>query len=146
MDVFKKALEFTLKWEGAYVNNPADRGGATNQGITQKTYDIYRRKRNLVPQGVRHLSDSERDWIYRTSYFDAIDGTNKPPKLAIACFDFAVNSGPKRALDYYVDDLDEYLTRRKNFFLKIAHGNQYQFLKGWLNRLNSLQKYLNDLA
>ena len=34
---FNRAISFTLKWEGGYVNHPADKGGATNRGITQST-------------------------------------------------------------------------------------------------------------
>ena len=29
-----KLLPLILKWEGGYVNNPADLGGATNKGVT----------------------------------------------------------------------------------------------------------------
>ncbi len=144
-DTFEKALAFTLKYEGGFVDNPADRGGPTNQGITQKTYDAYRKQQGLSSQDVRKLSVAERDWIYRRNYWDACKCDSKPPKLAIACFDFAVNSGPSRALSYYRDDLEEYLNKRKLFFITIAKGSQHIFYNGWLNRLEALRHYLLDL-
>lgn len=33
-----KLAPFILKWEGGYVNDPADRGGATNKGVTIATW------------------------------------------------------------------------------------------------------------
>ena len=30
----KKLAPFILKWEGGFVNNPNDPGGATNKGVT----------------------------------------------------------------------------------------------------------------
>ena len=35
---FLLAIEEVLKNEGGYVNHPSDPGGATNFGITQRTY------------------------------------------------------------------------------------------------------------
>ena len=32
---FEKAVSFTLRMEGGYVNHPADRGGETNFGVTK---------------------------------------------------------------------------------------------------------------
>jgi lysozyme family protein len=32
-----KLLPFILKWEGRFVDDPADKGGATNMGVTLKT-------------------------------------------------------------------------------------------------------------
>ena len=33
-----KLLPFILAWEGKFVNDPTDRGGATNMGVTLKTW------------------------------------------------------------------------------------------------------------
>ena len=33
-----KLLPFILKWEGGFVNDPADAGGATNKGVTIATW------------------------------------------------------------------------------------------------------------
>lgn len=33
-----KLLPFILKWEGGFVNDPADTGGATNKGVTISTW------------------------------------------------------------------------------------------------------------
>lgn len=30
--------KFILSWEGGYVNNPNDKGGATNKGVTIATW------------------------------------------------------------------------------------------------------------
>ena len=40
-NLFETALLFVLKWEGGYVNNKYDKGGATNYGITQNTYNNW---------------------------------------------------------------------------------------------------------
>lgn len=34
----RKLIPFILKWEGGFANNPNDRGGATNMGVTLKTW------------------------------------------------------------------------------------------------------------
>jgi len=38
MDAFEVALNFVLKWEGGYVNDPRDSGGETKFGISKKAY------------------------------------------------------------------------------------------------------------
>lgn len=34
----RKLLPFILKWEGEFVNDPLDKGGATNKGVTIATW------------------------------------------------------------------------------------------------------------
>ncbi len=37
----RKLVPFILKWEGGYVNDPADAGGATNMGVTLATWERH---------------------------------------------------------------------------------------------------------
>ena len=37
----KRLQPFILRWEGGFVNDPLDRGGATNKGITIGTSVSY---------------------------------------------------------------------------------------------------------
>ncbi|MDX0592218.1 N-acetylmuramidase [Sinorhizobium medicae] len=97
---FKAALARVLVHEGGYVNHPRDPGGATNQGITQRTYDAYRRSKKLQPRSVQKLTAPERDAIYRRQYWDAIKGDKLPTGVDYVVFDGAVNSGPKQSIKW----------------------------------------------
>ena len=52
-ELFKKALAFVLKWEGGFVNDPDDKGGATNKGITQTTYNSYLKSKKQKTKSVK---------------------------------------------------------------------------------------------
>ena len=41
------AKKFTAQWEGGKVDDPDDPGKRTNAGVTQKTYDEYRKSKKL---------------------------------------------------------------------------------------------------
>lgn len=95
-----RALVFTLKEEGGYVNHPKDPGGATNKGITQAVYNRYRADSGQPLQSVRAITDDEVYRIYESSYWK--DG--KCPQLnewssrvAVAHFDACVNTGIRQA-------------------------------------------------
>lgn len=97
---FKQSLALTLAYEGGYSNNPADPGGPTNQGITQRVYDAYRKLAGLPVQSVKLISSLEVSDIYRKQYWRLIRGDDLPPGVDYAVFDFAVNSGVSRAVRY----------------------------------------------
>lgn len=97
---FEKSLALVLKHEGGFVNDPHDKGGATNKGVTQAVYNGYRRIRGRGPRSVKFISTEEIRAIYKLQYWDKVHGDYLPGGLDYAMFDFAVNSGVSRASKY----------------------------------------------
>lgn len=99
MAKFEDALTVTLREEGGLSDNPKDPGGRTMKGVTQKTYDAYRSNHGLVSRDVVLISDAELADVYRNDYWNKVAGDKLPVGLGLAVFDFAVNSGPGRAVE-----------------------------------------------
>jgi lysozyme family protein len=103
---FEDALKFILEgspeggWEGegGYVNHPADKGGPTNHGITQATYDAYRASKGLKKQDVRYITNSEVKEIYFNNYWKTARCDRLPSPLNMVIMDIAVHSGPGQAI------------------------------------------------
>lgn len=95
-----QCFAFTYKQEGGYGDDPYDPGGATNLGIIQTEYDRYRQAKGLAVQSVKHITRDEADEIYTKSYWNKIDGDDLPPGIDLVIYDYAVNSGPYRAIRY----------------------------------------------
>ncbi len=103
MTRFEECLAEVLRHEGGYVDHPSDPGGATNMGITRKTLARWRRVSpwwQLPKEDVRTLKRTEAARIYRSLYWDRCRADLLAPGLDLAVFDFAVNSGPQRAIQY----------------------------------------------
>lgn len=100
MGEFDRALAKVLVHEGGYVNHPKDPGGATNQGITQRVYDDYRKTMGIKSQPVSMLTNAERDSIYRARYWALIKGDSLPVGVAYVVFDGAVNSGVSQSVKW----------------------------------------------
>jgi lysozyme family protein len=157
---FVKALEHTLRFEGGYVHHPLDRGGATNYGITQKTYDGWRRTTGKPLQSVEFITDLEVRGIYFENYWQPCNCEALPERLGECVFDMAVNSGPwnakltlQRAVMVRADGVIgpltisaaksmpdavlRFLKRRGAFIQEILYTrpSQVAFLEGWFNRL-----------
>lgn len=97
---FTRSLAAVLEHEGGYVNHPHDPGGATNLGVTQDVYDAFRRSRGLDLRSVKFIGGNEVTAIYRDQYWNAVKGPELPAGVDYCIFDFAVNSGPKRAAKF----------------------------------------------
>ena len=95
---FEPSLALTLAHEGGFVNHPKDPGGATNKGVTKKVYDAYRRNKGEAIRSVREITDVELKDIYRNQYWNVAGCNLLPAGLDYAVFDYAVNSGPGRAV------------------------------------------------
>jgi lysozyme family protein len=87
----------TLVFEGGYSDNPNDPGGSTDRGITQTTYDAYRRTIGAFTRDVRDMTDTECRAIYRT-YWDAVRGDELWDGLDLLQYDECVNSGSAEAV------------------------------------------------
>lgn len=83
--------------EGGYVNHPEDPGGATDRGITQRTYDAWNRRQGKALRSVRGISKDEAERIIEFQYMDAVQADKLPSGLDYAVADYSVNSGPGRA-------------------------------------------------
>lgn len=100
-DRFERCLSEILRHEGGYADHPSDPGGATNMGITRKTLARWRKISpwtDLPKAEVAALKRSEAALIYRASYWNTCSAGAMPSGLDLALFDFAVNSGPDRAI------------------------------------------------
>ena len=98
-DTFRLIVSDLLESEGGFAHRSrkADPGGPTNFGITQRTLSAWRGQ-SVSVQEVRSMERAEAVDIFRAQYWDAVKGDKMPSGLDYALFDFAVNSGPARAI------------------------------------------------
>ena len=94
---FDQSLKMLLKHEGGYVNHPRDPGGMTNLGVTKRVYEAWV-GREVDEATMRALTPDDVAPIYRANYWDAVWGDHLPSGVDFSVFDWAVNSGPARAI------------------------------------------------
>ena len=93
MSRFDECLEFVLEREGGYVDHPSDKGGATKQGITQRTYWDYLVRRGRAPVDIKDIPFEDVKDIYLTHYWQAGKCDKLQPPLDLIHFDACVNHG-----------------------------------------------------
>ena len=96
LDNFIKSLEAVLEHEGGYVDHPKDPGGRTNMGITQAVYEKYL-KRSVTEEEMKDIKIGDVRIIYKTNYWDKVNGDDLPSGVDFCVFDWAVNSGVSRS-------------------------------------------------
>ena len=111
----RKLAPFILKWEGGFVNDPDDLGGATNMGVTIGTYEAYCRKKGYSKPTVERLKNLTKEgWteILKTMYWDRWKADEiKSQSVADILVDWVWASGahgikiPQRLLGVTVDGI-----------------------------------------
>jgi lysozyme family protein len=86
-----------LKREGGFVDNPMDRGGATNFGVTAHTFRWWRNDPNA---DIRTLKEPEAREILTAIFIDRPKISQLPPELVPFMSDWAVHSGPFLAIEH----------------------------------------------
>lgn len=127
---FHTLVEGVLRREGGFVNNPNDRGGKTNFGISQRAHpDI----------DVANLTREAAKQIYYERYWNPLRADQLPEDVRELAFDTAVHHGVGRTRQWLreTNNNPRALLERRRAALQ-AQGRQpgqEQFLRGWMNRL-----------
>jgi lysozyme family protein len=95
---FDNRINNILQNEGDFVDDPNDKGGATNKGITMNTWKKNAKDLlNVEPtlDNLKNITDEQATTIYKARYWDEY-GLDKlcDGDLKYMMFDFCVNSGP----------------------------------------------------
>ena len=168
---FEKAFQDVLKYEGGYVNDPDDPGGMTNMGITAQTLAEFtgRRLSTITEKEMQELTKTQVKPIYKRKYWDACKCDQLPSGLDLLVFDFAVNSGPARAIKELqkclrVEDdgvlgpvtlkhlstfpldllIREYAEARRDFLRNLKTFQK--FGKGWIARVDKVENTATSFA
>lgn len=162
-----KALRFVFAREGGFVNDSADRGGATNMGVTQSVYDRYRIALGiLTPLSVEFMRPDEAATIYKDRYWTPAQCFRMFEPLDLVHMDSTVQHGQgnssrmlQQALGVAVDGrvglntiaalikadakslMQDYLHYRDLFYDEIIANDpsQVRFRNGWENRMLALR-------
>lgn len=166
---FERALDHLLEVESGFVMNPKDPGGMTNLGVTRMVWEMYK-KSKVDEAEMRRLTRADVTPLYRTHYWDACKCDALPGGVDYAVFDFAVNSGNRRAARTLqevvgVNNVDgvigpatiaacerqpareviEDLMRARLDFLK-SLPTWADFGRGWTNRVNKVLPWALAMA
>ena len=140
---YTACYKFTEAFEGGRSDNPADPGGRTMCGVTQRTYEDWRRRHGSPPRNVFESTSAERAAIFCEEFWDSVHGDTLPAGVDLAVFDLAVNSGPGTAREILARCGGPKVPARKliqdicTHRLVILHGlrNWRVFGRGWGRRV-----------
>jgi lysozyme family protein len=163
-EAWRAALKVELRFEGGKDDDPIDPGGRTNQGVIQRVYSSWRKKKGLPPRDVFLMEDSERDEIYYQNYGRLVRFDELPPGINLVVLDGGVNSGPSQSIKWLQralglgadgvlgdrtleavinhpdhDKLVANICEQRMKFLR-ALKTFYHFGGGWTSRVNQLKK------
>lgn len=154
---FNTIVQKTLTHEGGYVDDPQDKGGETNFGISKRYYPM---------EDIKNLTHARAIEIYRRDFWEKPKINQiKDDALAAKLFDLGVNMGAKQAVKLlqramndlgasladdgllgpmtlsavngYPDQpglLEKFKNRARKYYIGL---NKPRFINGWLRRLES---------
>lgn len=102
---FSNALAFILRpdIEGGHVNDPTDKGGETNHGISDRRDGVADGKTDVNGDGkpdtlIRDLTPGQAGQIYLRDYWQPAHCDQWPDGVSLFVFDSAVQHGVKKAV------------------------------------------------
>lgn len=157
---FDECLTHVLRDEGGYSDNPYDKGGATNLGVTFKAWEEWV-GHPVTKDVIRSLTKAQVKQFYFVQYWMPVQGNSLPSGLNYAVFDCAVNSGVSRAsrllqqvcgvvvdsrigpltiaAAHQTPDVTNQFLDARMAFLKSIDGWRY-FGRGWQGRVGRVRR------
>lgn len=158
----EKLVPKILKWEGGFVDDPLDKGGATNKGVTIATFrQVFGQDKTV--EDLKHLTNEQFMTVLKRFYWDRwkADQINNQ-SISNLLVDWVWGSGvhgikiPQRILHLNPDGIvgnitigavnsaepkklfEDIWNARRDFLNGIVQRDpsQKRFIKGWMNRLN----------
>jgi len=175
MAKIEKLSPIVAKWEAGFVNDPTDKGGATNMGITIGTWKQIGYDKDgdgdIDVQDIRKLDSRDFSCVLKVYWNRWQANRIINQSVANILVDWVFTSGawgikiPQRILKLKEDGVvgnqtltainlanqktlfDAIFEARKKFFNDIVKNNpeQKRFIKGWLNRLNDFKFSETDI-
>jgi|WetSurMetagenome_2_1015567.scaffolds.fasta_scaffold177536_3 lysozyme family protein len=140
-ETWERAINFVLIHEGGYVHDPQDPGGATNFGISQRSYPNC---------NIAGLTEEGAKEIYKRDYWDVLnlDDEEYEYPYDVLIFDSAVNVGISRTMTWMKESVDwkDFLLKRILHYTNLAKKVQFQkYYRGWMNRVMDLYREVQDV-
>ena len=151
-DNFEKVMDYVFNSEGGYVNHKHDRGGPTNFGVTQKTYNAWRKQKGLPAKDVKNITKDEAKKLYYEEFWKGTGASDvEDLREAYLLFDTSIICGPYNAKVMYKKsdgDIYKFLKERAKFHNVDIEKNpmQKEFKEGWFNRLKTLENNMNEIV
>lgn len=166
---YKKLIPFIKKWEGGFVNDPADIGGATYKGVTINTYKRFCSINGLPEPTLEKFKEMpENHWneIFKSMYWDrwkadfiksqsianilvdwvwasGVYGIKRPQELVGVNSDGMVGIKTLAAInDRNPEQLFQMIKQaRLDFIDEICKKRpaNIKFRNGWINRVNDIK-------
>lgn len=97
---FAETMKLMLNLEGGKTDEKSDRGGRTNFGITQRTYNDWLKQNKLKSSDVFKISKERALKIYRKQFWGVIKGDQLPHNVAKAIMSMALTDGPQDSVRF----------------------------------------------
>lgn len=149
---FELLMNYIFKSEGGFSDRKNDLGGRTNKGVTQSTYNAWRKKKGLNQKDVKDISIEEAKQLYYEEFW-LPTGASKVKDLreGYLLFDTAINSGPyeaKRLYEKSNGNIYKFLNDRKTYYDNLIRRKplQEENRQGWYNRLKDVENNMNEIV
>ena len=94
---FDEIIEVVLAHEGGFVDDPDDRGGATNWGVTQAVWEDYLED-EFTSEDVRNFTREQAIELYEEEFWKPSQAEKLPEEIREIYFDMCVNHGQRNAV------------------------------------------------